>query len=378
MPWGAIIGGIIQSESAADASDEQRAAADYGTQVQNRQFRQIRSDQAPWRDAGSSAVNRLAHLLGIVPAGGGGSNASSAPGSSPLLGQVAPTVEGDLLMADRYGSPLRNNDLYESNQIYSRAYDQATAEQRAENERLGRQALGDAYDGTGWYLQGPQAADLQRRIRGFLPAANAYNSGDIQAQQAAQQAEQQRQQDAITNAGAGFGDLARQFSYDDFLKDPVTQASFEFGLNEGRRALDAQYRARGLTGSGALLKDLTRFGSDYGSQRAGESFNRFQTNRTNQFNQLASLAGLGQTAANQTSVAGMNAANNISNIGVGLGNAQAASTMAQGNIIGGTINNLGNWWNQRQMMNQMNQQQQPIQWQQTPDNNPYMASGGYQ
>ena len=374
MPWGAIIGGIIQSESAADASDEQREGANYATQVQNRQFRQIRSDQAPWREAGSSAVNRLAHLLGIVPAGGGGASASLSPGSSPLLGQVGPTVEGDLVMTDRFGNPQRNDDLYGSNNIYARAYDQAIAEQRAENERMGRQAYGDSYDGTGWYLQGPQAADLQNRIRGFLPAANAYHSGDIQAQQAAQQAEQQRQQDAVTNAGAGFGDLSRNFNYDDFLNDPVTQASFEFGLKEGRRALDAQYRSRGLTGSGAMMRDLTRFGTDYGAQRAGESFNRFQTNRTNQFNQLASLAGLGQTAANQTSIAGMNNANNLSNIGIGLGNAQAASTMAQGNIIGGTVNNLGNWWNQRQMMNQ--QQQQPIQWTQTTENNPYVASGG--
>lgn len=356
MPWGAVIGSIISSESAADSSDEQRAAGQYGVDVQNRQYRQVRADQAPWREAGTGAVNRLAYLLGVTPSGAGGSSNSLAAGSSPLLGQV-PVVEGDLLMPDRYGNPGVNRDLYDTNTIYARAYDQATAEQNAENQMRARQSS-SVDDANGWYLGGDRNQDLERRIRGYLPSANSYYNADIQAQQQAQQAQQDKEASdrELLQGQNDFGALTRQFTYDDFMKDPVTQASFQFGLDEGRKGIEARFRASGLNRSGAVLKDLTRFGTDYGAQRAGESFNRFQSQNTNTYNRLAGLAGLGQASANQTSVAGQNNANQVSNLAVGMGNAQAASTMHQGNVWGNLAQGLGNYWNQQQQLNQQGNQ----------------------
>jgi hypothetical protein len=61
-----------------------------------------------------------------------------------------------------------------------------------------------------------------------------------------------------------------QPGYDYTSEDP----SFQFGLETGVNAIDRSAAARGGLHSGGTLKALARFGTDYGTTKFGESFDR--------------------------------------------------------------------------------------------------------
>lgn len=150
-----------------------------------------------------------------------------------------------------------------------------------------------------------------------------------------------------------YGSLTRKFTANDLTNDPVYQSGLQFGLDEGTKGINNQASASGNLLSGATLKALTRFGNDYGSTKANESYNRFNTDNTNLYNRLAGISGAGQQAASQVGSAGANYGNNVSNTALGLGNARAASGIAAGNALGGGISSAVNNYNQNQLMNKL-------------------------
>jgi hypothetical protein len=192
---------------------------------------------------------------------------------------------------------------------------------------------------------------------GIMGADAAASAADAQAASAAQsdatqryiydttRADQAPYRDAGYNAlsriVAGLapgGDFSRRFSAADLAADPVYNSGLQFGLDEGVKGLNRQAAAGGNLLSGATLKALTRYGNDYASTKANDSFNRFQTETGNLFNRKASVAGLGQTANSQVAQAGQNFGNNVSATAQGLGNARAASAIGQSNAWTGAIN----------------------------------------
>lgn len=107
---------------------------------------------------------------------------------------------------------------------------------------------------------------------------------------------------------------------------------YQFGLDQGTRALNAGAAANGMTYSGAQGKALTRYGQDYAGTKLNESYNR-----------LANLAGLGQVATNSNTMAGTNYANQVGN------NLSGAASMAGGAALynarnwGNALNSLGTY-----------------------------------
>ncbi len=164
-------------------------------------------------------------------------------------------------------------------------------------------------------------------------------------------------EDALAGAGGGtpddFGEFMRDFTVQDFENDPVAQLGLEFGQREGTKALERRNRLTSGFDSGQMLKELLRYNQDYGETKAADSFNRFNANRDSKFNKLAAVAGVGQTATQATGAAGSNAASNISSLLSSQGNAEAASRIAQGNAWTGAIQNLGNWWQQQQILDRL-------------------------
>jgi hypothetical protein len=138
------------------------------------------------------------------------------------------------------------------------------------------------------------------------------------------------------------GDLSRRFSAADLEADPVYQSGLEFGLNEGRNAINARAVAGGGYDSGATLKALTRYGNDYGSTKANESYNRFNTDMTNLYNRNAGVAGMGQTATGTVASAGQNTSNNIINATSDMGNSRAASIVGGANSWANSIGGINN------------------------------------
>lgn len=155
----------------------------------------------------------------------------------------------------------------------------------------------------------------------------------------------------LSKGGAGNGSLARNFGASDLKADPVYQSGMQFGLDQGVQGINRQAAAGGNFLSGATLKALTRFGSDYGSTKANESYNRFNANQTQQYNRLAGLSGAGQQATNQVSAAGQSAANQISASQQGAGNARASGYVGQANALNGAIGQGVNAFQQNQLMN---------------------------
>jgi hypothetical protein len=109
------------------------------------------------------------------------------------------------------------------------------------------------------------------------------------------------------------------------------------------------------------LKALTRYGNDYGAQKAGDSYARFYGDQDRTFNRNAALAGIGQTATNGVVNAGTATSNNIANVTQGqgnaignlysgLGNSRGAAAIASGNTFNNALSNIGNWWTNQNML----------------------------
>jgi len=81
-----LISGSMGASASRSAGSDQASATDRATEEQRRQFDKQVELQAPFRDAGVSAVNRLAHLLGI--------------GRDPSASSAGMTYEQLLQMAD--------------------------------------------------------------------------------------------------------------------------------------------------------------------------------------------------------------------------------------------------------------------------------------
>jgi len=146
------------------------------------------------------------------------------------------------------------------------------------------------------------------------------------------------------DAGEGSGSLTRKMTQADIDADPVYQSGLKFGLDEGTKAINNRAIAGGGYDSGATLKALTRYGNDYGSTKANESYNRYTADNTGIYNKLAGVSGAGQNATNQVQAAGTNAANSVSGSLNDAGNSRAATIIGQGNAwqdaIGGITNSV--------------------------------------
>ena len=140
---------------------------------------------------------------------------------------------------------------------------------------------------------------------------------------------------------ADYGSLMKNFTAADMNADPVYQNGLQFGLDEGRNAINARAIANGGYDSGATLKALTRFGNDYGSTKGGEAYNRFQNNRNTNYNMLSGTANAGQSAAAGTGAMGMQNAATMGNLITDSGNAAAAGKIGAANAWSNAFGGVG-------------------------------------
>lgn len=306
MAWAAVagaavglVGSAMSADAAGDAAGAQVAQSQAAIGEQSRQFDIAQANQAPFLQTGTKANQRLAFLLGLN---------DNATGAAP------PNLE-----------VIRNS----------------LRQQFTTNRPWTITEEGDS---------------SPRQI--FTPAENAIDEAGLDR---AAQAEFTRQRQAFDDASAAskdpnYGLLTRKFGASDLNADPVYQSGLAFGLEEGRNGINQRAAQMGNYDSGATLKALTRFGNDYGSTKANESYNRFNADNTNIYNRLAGVSGAGQTAANSINASGANSANNISNLQTGIGNAQAAGIVGGANAWGSGFQNLNSIYNnyqQNQLLNRI-------------------------
>jgi len=208
-------------------------------------------------------------------------------------------------------------------------------------------------------------------------------------------------------ASADFGSLIQRFqagtftpqkfTLADFWDDPVTKASYQSGLDLGQQGINNMAKARGSVNSGATLKALERFGTDYTGQQAAGSqarfvndennrYGRFNTDQNNAysrftgdqnttFNRLSGLAGVGQNAVNSNNTAGSNYAGSVANLNTASGNtiggiltntagnnanlitgganARGAAMISGANSIAGGVNNAVNYYTGQQNLDKI-------------------------
>ena len=129
---------------------------------------------------------------------------------------------------------------------------------------------------------------------------------------------------------------ARPEGYQGFTATP----GYDFRMREGQRALEAGAAARGGLYSGAAMRDLTKFGQDYGSNEYGNFFSR-----------LGARADTGMNAAAMSGQASQQAAAGVSNAFGNIGNAQAAGAIGGANAMTGGMQNMLGVWNYQRNMN---------------------------
>jgi len=109
---------------------------------------------------------------------------------------------------------------------------------------------------------------------------------------------------------------------------------YDFRLQQGQKANMMANNATGGVVGGNALKSLQDYSQNFASGEYANAFNQYQTQRGNIYSNLSNIANLGMTGTQGQGNAIMGTGTNIASSMLAAGNAQAASTMAQGQIYG--------------------------------------------
>lgn len=188
-------------------------------------------------------------------------------------------------------------------------------------------------------------------------ARGGFTGADGQTDNSADQTERRR---IYAEAGLGvdsndptYGSLLKNITMQDIQADPVYSSGLDFGLNEGRRAINSRALAGGSYDSGATLKALARYASDYGTTKAQAGVSNIMGQRNQQYGMLSGQQGVGMNAASGQNLATSTTANNISNLTTGMGNSTAAGIVGGANAysgLGASLGNLSNNYNNSQLL----------------------------
>lgn len=276
---GGIVGGLFASDAAGDAADAQQASTAASIAEQRRQYDQSRADQLPFLQGGTAGMNELLKLYGLTP----------------NTGKTRAQLREELLPA------------------YTTA---ATAPTWVPEQNSGPESYT-----PGYWQQGTNGSVDEARLNAAIEQAYAQQEADRRA----------------AMADPAYGSAFDPIDVGDVTQEP----GYQFGLQQGQTALDRKIAAMGGRVSGAALKAASRYNSDYATTRYGQAYDRVNQERQQKLNRLASLAGIGQTAVSQTSQAGQNSTNAITNLLTSQGDATGAARLAQGNIWGNTASQIG-------------------------------------
>ena len=145
------------------------------------------------------------------------------------------------------------------------------------------------------------------------------------------------------------GEFSKPLSVGDVTQEPGYQFGMDQGMTGASRALGKLYGYD----SGATLKGLARFATDYGSTKYNDAFNRMNADRGFRYNSLAGLSGAGQQSVGQITASGQNLGANAGNAIMSGGNARAAGIVGSANAMSNGLTGAGNSMLQYQMFNKL-------------------------
>jgi len=332
---GSVIGGALSAKGQKDAAKTAAAGSDRDIAFQRESRDMARGDQAPYREAGYTALDALMSMTGLK--GVGGSSRIDRPnfggairrGQAPMQGGYGGSSGRDSSYTKRInplfnGGPMHPNTQYNvhelgpenvySNGVMTRGKGPSTIDGRTgyvEPNVEGR------YTGGSYGWGGPQ---------GRIPGGS---SGGTTQQSPPQVNPGTANGGVMENPGGVEGGY-------NFMTDP----GYNFRYNEGMRALETSAAQRGGLLSGGFAKKAMRYGQDYASNEYSNVYNR-----------ISNIAGLGQVANNASGGYAMQAGQGMANAAGNEGYARASGYTAGGNIWGNAIQSGGqalddvNWGN---------------------------------
>lgn len=301
---GSLLSGAMGSDAASNAADASAKATAESNAMLQKQMGDNSAAYSPYTTTGTAANNKLSYYLGLTP--------TSSKTSAPTTSQVGQS----------------NDPLWEK--IIS---DYQAAHQAKYGKTMDRS----------WDAGADEQAQYQK--------LKALYDSQVQAT-------------PLDTSDGNYGSLLKNFSASDLANDPVYNSGLQFGLDQGVQGLNRQAAAGGSLNSGATLKALTKYANDYGSTKAQQAYNNFNTNKSTLYGMLSGQQNTGLNATNSltgnnTSLLTGQANNTMAN-----GQTQAQADIASGAGWANAINGgIGNYLYQNRTS--------------TPANASISSSGGY-
>lgn len=138
------------------------------------------------------------------------------------------------------------------------------------------------------------------------------------------------------------GEFRAQFSMADAMNAPAMQTA----LATGREAIEQSAASRGGLLTSNTMAGLTEFGQKVGAQYQNQAFNQYLAQLEANLKPIQSLAQVGQTEVGRV-------ADTASGAALAAGGAMAGSQVAQGNIYGSAVSNIGKQLGQMNVLNSL-------------------------
>lgn len=286
MSWiGGLIslgGSLLSSGASKDAASTQADAANRATDTQLQMFNTQNRQQAPYRQAGYTALGEIMKGFGL-----------------PTQGITRP------------------NDRYTIDDF--RQYNESNA------PLTYRGTDADAQTQYDRYISGAPGAWNQSDFKrlGFRDLGPAGTEG-------------------AAGSGIGSGYFSHQFDKNDLANGLAP--NYEFQLGQGLRAAKNMGNLQTGLISGNTLQGIQDYAQNYASGAYQQAFNNYTANQANIFNRLSTIAGLGSAANQQSAGLAGSMAPGISQSIQGAGAAQAAGSIGQANALAGGANNALGWY----------------------------------
>lgn len=288
----AVAPSVIGALTAEDAGSVQQAGAGQASALQQEQYRQTRSDLAPYRDTGSLANNRLAQLLGLGSSTQGAYTPKTADQlRQELIGQYTTAGIPRGAMVEKTKTSGSDDGVW-----YENVWDPNAGGSASSIDETGLQSA------------------IQRALESQGPASAGTPIDD-------------------------FGMLLKKYTGQDLVNDP----GYQFRVSEGQKGVERSAAGRGGLFSGQAGKELERFRQGLASTEFGNAFNRDQSYKGQVYGMLSGTAGAGQNAANMTGTAGANAATQSGNYITQGANAEAAGLVGGANAASSGFSNYQNY-----------------------------------
>ncbi len=324
MSWGfvagaaaSVIGGAISSRGSKKAAETAAAGSEREIQYLEESRDLARSDQAPYRKAGYTALDALMSMTGL---GGGGDGGAVAPqGPRAIRGQDylrglggGGRDRGFRVMQRNYGGPIQGR-------AYGGAIGTASVGAVSGYIRDSRQVppTSGGSGGVGW--GGPQQ-QIPYNVNETGPE-NVYQDGSVTRNGNPQTIAPTSDGYVAPNENPGGVEGGYNFQ---------TDPGYNFRIGEGQRAIERGAAAAGGLLSGGYGRRLTRYAQDYASNEY-----------TNVYNRISNIAGLGQVSAGQSGNAAMQAGQQMGGAAAQGAYASAYGQQASSNAWANTANQLG-------------------------------------